>query len=393
MNSTAPLAVHRRRLRRPGRLGRALLALAIAIVVAIAGFGLYEYVSNLAPAGEPTLVIYTYPSLLGAVDCPAPGSAVYSAVFGAFAAAHHVRIEVECPAGTLLSTLVAQAGSPGADLVIGLDEITAPVAEADHLVVPYRPPAIVNVSPEIVGELSGDNGVVPYEYGYLAIDYNSTFATRTAGAIARATFPEFTANASWAQGLLTENPEYDITGEEFLVWQIEYYEAVLHENWETFWQNVWTEGLPNPAPDWGTAYDEFLQTSGNPPMVVSYSTDPAYAAANGESGQFNSTVSWWNGTAYGWRTIYGIGIVEGTTHLTLDQQFENWFLSGAVQSEIPETEWEYPANSTIALPGVFAAALDPASIQPLNAGVTPSALVAELPGWIDTWLSLAPGSG
>jgi thiamine transport system substrate-binding protein len=386
--TSPPIRPHRR-LRRPGRLGRALLAVVVAVIVAIAGFGIYEYVSNLAPGGEPTLVVYTYPSLFGGVDCGAPA---FSTVFGAFESAHHVRIEVECPAGTLLSTLVDQAGSPGADLVIGLDEITTPVAEADHLLIPYRPAALANVSPAIADELSPDDGAVPYEYGYLAIDYNSTFAQSTEGAVAHATLPQFTQNATWARGLLTENPEYDITGEEFLVWQIEYYEAVLHQNWETFWTDVWNEGLPNPAPDWGTAFGEFSQPTGNPPMVVSYSTDPAYAAANGAGGQFNSTVSWWNATEYGWRTIYGIGIVQGTQHLTLDEEFENWFLEGTVQSEIPENEWEYPANETVPLPAVFSAALNTSAVVPLNGDVTPASIAAQLPGWVDTWLSLAPGS-
>jgi thiamine transport system substrate-binding protein len=380
-----------RRLRRPGRLGRALLAVVVAIVVAIAAFGLYEYVANLPPAGETTLVIYTYPSLLGGTSCAPPGN-VSSAVFGAFESTHHVRIELECPAGTLLSTLVQQSGSPGADLVIGLDEITAPIAEADHLVVPYRPPAMGNVSPSLAGELSPDFGVVPYEWGYLAIDYNLSFAASTGGLVAHATFPEFTSNATWAKGLLTENPEFDITGEEFLVWQIEYYEEVLHQNWESFWQDAWAEGLPNPAPSWGAAYDEFLAPSGNPPMVVSYSTDPAYAAANGESGQFNSTVSWWNGTAYGWRTIYGIAIVSGSPHVVLDQEFENWFLSGTVQGQLPETEWEYPANTTVPLPSAFDASIDPATVEALNADVSPAQLASSLPGWVNSWLSLAPGS-
>ena len=389
MKAGSAVASAQRRLRRPGRVGRALLVIVLVLLVAVATYGTYQYLSNLAPAGEPTLVIYTYPTLFNGTDC---GSPLYSTIFGTFASAHHVRIEVECPAGTLLSTLVAQAGSPGADLVIGLDEITAPVAEADHLLIPYRPLGLANVSATIANELSPDAGVVPYEYGYLAIDYNTTFGESTGGAVAHATFPDFLENATWAKGLLTENPEYDITGEEFLVWQIEYYEAVLHQNWQTFWQSAWAEGLPTPAPDWGTAYGEFLQPTGAPPMVVSYSTDPAYAAANGEAGQFNSTVSWWNGTEYAWRTIYGIGIVSGTHHLALDQEFENWFLNGTVQSEIPESEWEYPANTTIPLPGVFSAAVNPAAIVPLNEYVTPSALATQLPGWVDTWLSLAPGS-
>jgi len=392
VNGTIPgPAPPRRSLRRPGRVGRAILAIVLAIVVAVAAYGVYEYEANLPPAGETTLVIYTYPSFLGGSTCN-PTSNVTSVVFAPFEAAHHVDIELECPAGTLLSTLLNQEGSPGADLVLGLDEITAPIAEADGLVVPYRPPAIANVSPTIAGELSPDFGVVPYEYGYLAIDYNLSFAAATDGAVARATFPDFTSNASWAKGLLTENPEYDITGEEFLVWQIEYYEAVLHQNWESFWQDVWSEGLPAPATSWGDAYDEFLQPSGNPAMVVSYSTDPAYAAYYDESGVFNTTVSWWNGTAYGWRTIYGMGIVRGSSHLGLDEEFENWFLNGTVQAQLPESEWEYPANETVAVPSVFNASIDPASISPLNADVTPSELASNLPGWLSTWLSLAPDS-
>jgi thiamine transport system substrate-binding protein len=377
-----------RRLRRPGRAARAILALAVAVVVAVAAYGAYAYYSGLPPPGETTLVIYTYPSLLGGTDC---NPTVYATVFGTFEAAYHVHIVLECPAGTLLSTLISQEGSAGADLVIGLDELTTPVAEADGLLVPYAPPALANVSPELVGELSPDHGAVPYEYGYLAIDFNTSFAASTGGAVAHATFPEFTSNATWARGLLTENPEYDITGEEFLVWQIEYYEDVLHQNWEGFWTDLWGEGLPNPAPDWGTAFDEF-STPGGPPMVVSYSTDPAYAAANGAAGTFNSTVSWWNGTEYGWRTIYGVGIVKGSPHLSLDEAFENWFLNGTVQAQIPENEWEYPANTTVALPAVFSAALDPATIVPLNAGVTPTEVAAQLPGWVSSWLALVPGS-
>ncbi len=383
---TAPSVPHR--LRRPGRLGRAIVAIAVALIVALAAFGLYEYESNLPPNGEATLVVYTYPSLFGGVDCSAPA---FATVFGAFGASHHVRVEVECPTGTLLSTLLEEKGSAGADVVIGLDELTTPVAEANHLLVPYRPPSLENVPSALVSELSPDYGAAPYEYGYLAIDYNLSFAASTDGAVAHASFSNFTSNATWAKGLLTENPEYDITGEEFLAWQIEYYEQVLHENWTGFWSKVWNEGLPNPAPDWGTAFAEFSQTSGNPPMVVSYSTDPAYAAASGEPGVFNSTVSWWDGTEYGWKAIYGIGIVNGSREISLDEEFENWFLNGTVQSEIPENEWEYPANDTIPLPSVFDAAIDPSGIVALNDGVTPATLASDLPGWIATWLSLAPG--
>jgi thiamine transport system substrate-binding protein len=357
---------------------------AAVVVVIVAGLGVYTLVSS-----EPaTLVVYTYASLFGGADCGAPA---WSEVFGAFESAHHVTIDVECPPGTLASTLLAQQNAPAADLVIGLDELTGPEADADHLLVPYAPPALGNVSPSLVAELSPDHAVVPYEWGYLGIDYTSAFANATRGSVLHASFPEFVENASWARQLLLEDPSQDITGEEFLVWQILYYEEVLHAPWQAFWSTILPEAPP-PAPDWGTAFGEFTSANG-PQMVVSYTTDPAYAAANGAGGQYNSTVAWWNGTAYGWRTIYGIGIVSGSRHLTLDQEFENWFLSGPVQELIPENEWEYPANTTIPWPAVFSAAVDPTAIVPLNDDTTPSAVAANLTGWVNDWLAIATGAG
>jgi thiamine transport system substrate-binding protein len=362
-----------------------LIAILAAVVVIIAGLGLY----TLASQQTATLVIYTYDSLFGGADC---GAANWSTVFGAFESAHDVHIDVECPAGTLASTLLAQQNAPGADLVIGLDELTAPEADADHLLVPYAPPELGKVSPTLVQELSPDDAVVPYEWGYLGIDYNSSFAAQTRGAVANATFPDFVSNASWARQLLVEDPSVDITGEEFLVWEIEYYEHVLHEDWQGFWRTVLPEMAFAPATDWGTAFDEFTGPPPAPQMVASYTTDPAYAAANGEAGQYNTTVSWWNGTAYGWRTIYGIGIVAGSHHLSLDEQFEDWFLGGRVQSLIPLNEWEYPANETIPLPSVYDANIDPTSIVPLNADTSPSQVAANLTGWVDDWLTIASGT-
>jgi thiamine transport system substrate-binding protein len=375
----------RRRVRAPGRTGRVVLAVGVVLVVGLAGLGLAEYVNS--GLGLPTIVVYTYPSLLGGADCD---PAVYSTVFASFAQTHHVRFELECPAGTLVSTLLSQQNAPGADLVIGLDELTTPIAEAHGLLVPYAPPELANVSPDLVSELSPDDGAVPYEYGYLAIDYASAFANATDGAVAHATLQEFANNSSWADQLLTESPLLDLTGEEFLVWQILYYEQVLHENWTAFWNDV-RGSLPNPAPDWGTAYGEFLDAPGQNQMVVSYSTDPAYAAEYGEAGAFNSTLAWWNGTAYAWRTIYGIGIVAGTRHLALDEEFENWFLSPTVQAEIPLNEWEYPAVPTTPLPAVFDAALNTSGADVLNTATTPSAIAADLPGWVNEWAALAIG--
>lgn len=376
--------------RRAGRTGRVLLAVAVALVVGVAAYAGYAY-ERLHPAnGRPTLVVYAYASLFNN-NCASSGP-IFDAVFGAFEQRHALNIELECPAGTLVSTLVAEKNAPAADLVIGLDEITGPQADAAGVLEPYRSPELAHVPASLVAGLAPDNTLTPYESGYLAIDYNDSFASVTHGAVNRSAFPDFAANATWAKGLLVEDPTTDITGEEFLAWQVAFYQQVLHQDWHTFWRTVDADHLPT-APDWGTAFGEFLQPTGNPPMVVSYATDPAYAVANQYSTPFHATLSYWNGTWYAWRTTYGVGIVQGSAHVGLDQAFVDWFLQGAVQSEIPLNEWEYPANDTTALPSVFSYAFQPSGIVDLNNGTTPSAVAAALPGWLDDWQTMANAAG
>ncbi|MCI4329166.1 MAG: thiamine ABC transporter substrate-binding protein, partial [Thermoplasmata archaeon] len=365
--------------RKAGDLSRRLLAVVLALLLLLGGFGAYIYVAELPPAGETQLVIYTYPSLFGG-SC---GSAALTAAVAPFESAHHVDLEFECPSGTLVSTLVSEKGSPSADVVLGLDEVTTGEAEANGVLIPYDSPELAHVDPDLSAELSPDHAATPYEWGYLGIDYNTSFAAQTGGAVATSAFPSFASNLSWAKGLIVEDPTTDIVGEEFLLWEIEFYTAVLHENWQAWWQSV--AASLQYAPDWGTAFGEFGQGATSPPMVVSYTTDPAYEVANGAGGTLNSTVSTWNGTEYGWRTVYGAGIVQGTHHLTLDQEFIDWFLQGTVQSAIPTNEWEYPANDTIPLPASFAANIDPGPIVPLDDQTTPTAIAAALPGYLDAW--------
>jgi thiamine transport system substrate-binding protein len=375
---------------RPGRVGRQFWAVVIALAVALPAYAAYVDLTSTHPGGEPTLTVYTYASFLGG-NC---GSPLFDAVFGAFGRAHGVHVDVLCPAGTLVSTLESEANAPVADVVIGLDELTAPQADHLGLLVPYRSPQLADVAPGLVDEVSPDHAVTPYESGYLAIDYNTSFAASTGGAVTHSAFPQFAQNLSWARGLMIEDPTTDITGEEFLAWQVAFYEYVLHEPWTDFWNAV--DGSVQVAPDWSTAFGAFTSPGTAPTTVVSYLSDPAYAAFTNSSGAFNATVSSWNGSEYGWRTIYGAGIVRGSPDLALDEALIDWLLSGPVQQLLPTSEWEVPANTTIPLPAAYAAMPDPSLVHALNAYATPNATAAALTGaggWLNTWQSIASAHG
>ena len=389
MQSNSPGGPPVRR-RRPGQVGRRFWAVVIALAVALPAYAVYVELSSEHPKGLPTLTVYTYASFLGG-NC---GSPLFDAVFGAFGRAHGVHVDVLCPAGTLVSTLESQANAPVADVVIGLDELTAPQADRLGLLVPYPSPQIAQVAPAIVAEVSPDHAVTPYESGYLAVDYNTSFAQATGGAVTHSSFPQFAQNLSWARGLMIEDPTVDITGEEFLAWQVTFYQYVLHQPWTDFWNSV--DGSVQVAPDWSTAFGAFTSPGASPRTVVSYLSDPAYAAFTNSSGAFNATVSSWNGSEYGWRSIYGAGIVRGSPHLALDQALIDWLLSGSVQRLLPTSEWEVPANSTIPLPGVYEAMPNATLVHPLNDFATPNATAANLTGpqgWLNTWQAIANAHG
>lgn len=376
---TPPKIATRRR--RTFRLGRLLSIAAVALLVVVAGYATAGFWLS-RTSGPNTLIVYTYTSLLGGCD-----GNVLNGPLGTFDAEYHANVQIECISGTLVSTLLSQENAPSADVVIGLDEVTAPQAAAYHLLIPYAPPALADVNASVRATLGPGDLATPYEWGYLSIDYNATFLNATHGAVAHASFANFTANTTWADQLMIEDPTVDITGEEFLLWEIAFAQSVEHRSWQPFWQTV--DPHVRVAPDWSDAFAAFQSPPNNPQMVVSYGTDPAYAAYAGAPGSLNATLSWSNGTEYGWQTVYGLGIVNGTRHLGLDQEFVNWFLSPAVQSQIPENEWEYPANDTIPLPAEYRYAVDPTGVVPLNADLPPATIVADLPGWLDTWQSIA----
>ncbi len=383
MSEPSPAPVAERRHRRAGRTGRILVAVGIALVLVLAGYATYAYLSSRPPPGTTRLTVLTYPSLFGGTNC---ASSALSAVLAPFEAAEHVVVTLVCPSGTLVNALLGGPSATSADVVIGLDEVTAPQAEADHLILPYAPPRLADVPPALTSELGPDHAVTPYEWGYLGIDFNASFDERTHGAVANSSFENFSANSSWASSLMIEDPATDITGEEFLLWEIAFYQSVLHADWTTWWKTV----APHlqTAPDWSTAFSAFTTPPNSPPMVVSYTTDPAYAAAYGPAGAYNSTVTHWNGTAYGWRTVYGMGVVNGSAHVGLAEALIDFFLNGSVQSQIPTNEWEYPANATVPLPPVFAAAANISQVVPLNDAIGPAAIAANLTGpngWLSTW--------
>ena len=96
-----------------------------------------------------------------------------------------------------------------------------------------------------------------------------------------------------------------------------------------------------------------------------------------------------DGNEYGWRTIYSIGIVNGSSYEGLSEDFVNYFLGGTVQGEIPLNEWMYPANSSIPLPSVYNVTMRQTNIIPLNNFINATVIYENIQNWETEWLDLS----
>lgn len=352
---------------------------AIVLAAGIGGFALY----HLSTAPKPTsnvLTIWTYDGLFGAGLYPAKA---YDQVFEAFQNSTGTPVNVVYLSGDLAQALLDAKPSQRPDVVMGLDELEAPEVDAQGLLVPYSPPDLTSVNASLVAAIAPDHSVTPYEYGFLGLDYNlslltpSQSSTLTQGDF----FSDMPSDPGLAGQLYYPDPvQGDITGEEFLAWEVEYTTNVLHENWTTFWKAV--APYVHPLPDWTTCWSEFTAPVGATPTCLSYTSDPAAEAFFGDGGWMNTSVVHNAGKAWSWRTVYGTGIVAGTSHLADAQKFVDWTLSGQVQSLVPTNEWEYPANASVGLPGAYNWTVPLASLNAVNQFTTPSQSSEELSSWV-----------
>lgn len=353
-----------------------VILVVVLLIILGAGYGIYM-LGPLSPRGE-VLTIYTYSSLFTS----APNiSAVNSTVFGSFEREYHVRINLVRIEGTqnMLGQLVKQKSNPQADLVIGLTNLEVSQAIAAGVLLNYTPPNLAYVPKYLVNDLDPTHHLVPYEYAPITVDYCNLSSSLTSNlSFAALESPAF------AKQLVVENPSIDSTGLSFLLYQVVFYQDILHENWQSWWRNV--SPYVRVAPTWDDAFTIFPSNGYN--MVVSYGTDPAYFGYFGGYPGCGTTAIHYNNKTYTWLEIEGMGIVRGTKHLALAQAFENWFLSSTVQAEIPEGEWMFPANSMVALPPVFSSAVSAAGTVVLNSLVNQSQIASNVTNLVQDWVKL-----
>ncbi len=308
----------------------------------------------------PVLTVYTYSSF---VSDWGPGPAVKKA-FEAECACKLNFVAVE-DGVVLLSRLRLEGTSSPADVVLGIDTNLTAEAAATGLFAPHQ----MDLSALQLPIAWHDPDFVPYDFGYFAFVYDSTKLKNPPHSLA-----DLVGGAS-SDKILIEDPRSSTPGLGLLLWIKQVYGDQAPAVWQKLKPRILTV-----SKSWDEAYGLFLK--GEAPLVLSYTTSPAYhiieekktqyAAAEFPEGQYMQ--------------VEVAGITAHARHPELARKFLAFMVSKKFQDVIPETNWMFPVTAvTGGLPSAFPA------LPKKTLMMAPEDIAAHRKAWIDEWLAAMSG--
>ena len=309
-------------------------------------------------SAQEKLTVYTYESFTADWG---PGPAVKKA-FEAECACTLDFVSV-ADGVALLNRVKLEGAASKADIVLGLDTNLTAEAKASGLFVPHG--AVAENS--VPGGWS-DDVFVPFDYGYFAVVYDTEKLKTPPKSLKQLV------EGSADEKIVIQDPRTSTPGLGLLLWVKSVYGDKAPEAWAKLKAKVLTV-----TPGWSEAYGLF--TKGEAPMVLSYTTSPAYhmVAENTERYQ---AASFEEGE---YLQIEVAGITTTGAKNPLAQKFIAFMTGPKFQDVIPETNWMFPAGKTDK-------PLNPAFdklVKPTKTLLfSPEEVAANRKAWVDEWLAV-----
>jgi thiamine transport system substrate-binding protein len=299
----------------------------------------------LASCAEPKreLVVYTYDSFAADWGAGPKLAELFKKATGVT-----VTWRTKGDGGQLLADLALEGNKPGADLVVGLDNQLAPKALALDLFAAYKPKGVEALPPAY--RFDPSNRLIPFDYGYFAIIYDS----QKAKTLPR-TLEDF-ANPRYAKQLILMDPRTSTPGLGFLAWT----RAVYGAGFGDYWKRL-KPAIRVMTPGWDAGYGLF--TSGEAPFVLSYSTSPAYHREVEKSDRYK-VLPLEEGSPL---EIEAAAILKGGTNRRNAERFMDFLISREAQEVLPLTQWMYPVLPGLPLPASYTAAPAPVKVLAIDA--------------------------
>ena len=323
--------------------------------------GLIFLLSLAAPlmaADKPVLTVYTYESFTAEWG---PGPAVQKA----FEAQCGCEVKYVSLADgvALLTRLKAEGKNTQADVVLGLDTNLTAEAQATGLFDAHGHD-VKGLALPIAWD---DKTFLPFDWAHFAVVYDSDKLKNPPKSL------DELVNGPEDEKIVIEDPRTSTPGLGLLLWMKQVYGDKAGEAWAKLSRRVLTV-----TPGWSEAYGLF--TKGEAPMVLSYTTSPAYHVIAENSTRYKAAEF-----AEGhYMQVEVAGVVKGAKQEKLARDFLAFMISPAFQDIIPQTNWMFPAAATSApLPQAFNDLVKPAK----SLLYSPQQVADNRKAWTDEWLA------
>lgn len=310
-----------------------------------------------ALAAGKTLTVYTYESFVSEWG---PGPKVKEAFEKTCACT--VNFVGVADGVALLTRLKLEGETSKADVVLGLDTNLVEEAKETGL---FEASGVDASAVKVPGGFN-DDVFLPYDYGHFAVIYDTeTIKTPP-------TSLKELVEGDPAQKIVIQDPRTSTPGLGLLLWVKSVYGDKAPEAWAKLKDRVLTV-----TPGWSEAYGLF--TKGEAPMVLSYTTSPAYHMVAEETDRYQAAEF----SEGHYIQIEVAGLVKNAPEKELARQFLAFMLEPGFQDTIPTNNWMMPVAATSEpLPEAFGKLVQPKTTFLMD----PAEVAANRQAWIDEWL-------
>jgi thiamine transport system substrate-binding protein len=212
-----------------------------------------------------------------------------------------------------------------------------------------------------------DDMFMPFDYGYFAVVYDTQSLKSPPASL------DELVNGPADEKIIIEDPRTSTPGLGLLLWFRLVYGDKAGEAWTKFRNRILTV-----TPGWSEAYGLF--TKGEAPMVLSYTTSPAYHMIVEKTDRYQAAEF----SEGHYVQIEVAGMTASTEKPRLAKQFLEFMMSPGFQDGIPTSNWMLPAGEiSQPMPAEFAKLVKPKKTLQFSS----EDVAANRKAWTDEWLN------
>ncbi|SCB13784.1 thiamine ABC transporter substrate binding subunit [Rhizobium lusitanum] len=321
------------------------------------------FTAQAAQAANKTLTIYTYESFTADWGPGPKVKAAFEKTCGC--TVNYVSVT---DGVALLSRLKLEGAGTKADIVLGLDTNLVNEAKDTGL---FDASGVDTSALKVPGDFK-DDVFVPYDYGHFAVIYDTQTVKNPPKSM------KDLVEGDPQQKIVIEDPRTSTPGLGLLLWVKSIYGDKSADAWTKLKGRILTV-----TPGWSEAYDLF--TKGEAPMVLSYTTSPAYHMIEEKTDRYQAAAF----SEGHYIQIEVAGLVKSSSNKDLARDFLKFMVSPAFQDIIPTSNWMMPASATSTpLPDAFSKLVVPTKTFLMS----PEVVEKNRKAWIDEWLAATSGN-